>query len=117
MTGMCRLTLTDDDAQVRRWFSDQVRSLGCSLTLDNMGNMFARRAGSLNSPEPMTAIGSHLDTQPRGGRYDGILGVLAGIEVLRTLKDNGYQTAYDIGIVNWTKWVPYLAAHATANEL
>lgn len=100
---MARLALTDDDVRVRRWFADETKQLGCSLTTDQMGNIFARQAGSLGSPAPMTAMGSHLDTQPRGGRYDGILGVMAALEVLRTLKDNDYQTCYDIGAINWTK--------------
>lgn len=103
---MARLALTDDDARVRRWFADEVRDLGCTLTVDDMGNMFARLPGSHSSsspsPAPMTAMGSHLDTQPRGGRYDGILGVMAGLEVLRTLKENGRTTKFDVGVINWT---------------
>ncbi|KAL2834573.1 hypothetical protein BJY01DRAFT_239150 [Aspergillus pseudoustus] len=101
-TGMARLTLTDDDARVRRWFAGEVEKLGCSLSVDQMGNMFARQKGKLNSSKPMIAMGSHLDTQPRGGRYDGILGVMGALEVLRTMKENGFQTHYDVGIVNWT---------------
>ncbi|KAI1390815.1 amidase [Hypoxylon trugodes] len=101
-TGMARLSLSDDDASVRRWFSEETRKLDCELKIDKMGNMFARRAGSLNSKAPMTAMGSHLDTQPRGGRYNGILGVVAAMEALRTLHENGYRTEYDIGAVNWT---------------
>ncbi|EFQ30364.1 hydantoinase/carbamoylase family amidase [Colletotrichum graminicola M1.001] len=101
-TGMARLALSDDDARVRRWFADEAADLGCSLSVDEMGNMFAKRKGSLQSPAPMTAMGSHLDTQPRGGRYDGILGVLAAVEVMRTMKDNGFRTQFDVGIVNWT---------------
>ncbi|QGA21547.1 hypothetical protein EYB26_009258 [Talaromyces marneffei] len=69
---MARLTLTDADAKVRRWLSDQVQKLGCALHIDQMGNMFARQKGRLNSPAPMIAMGSHLDTQPRGGRRAGI---------------------------------------------
>lgn len=102
---MARLTLTDDDARIRRWFANEAQNLGCSLAVDQMGNMFARTAGKRKSSAPMTAMGSHLDTQPRGGRYDGILGVMAALEVLRTMKENGYQTDYDVGIVNWTKYV------------
>ncbi|KAK1566303.1 hydantoinase/carbamoylase family amidase [Colletotrichum navitas] len=101
-TGMARLALSDDDARVRRWFADEAADLGCALSVDEMGNMFAKRKGSLQSPAPMTAMGSHLDTQPRGGRYDGILGVLAAVEVMRTMKDNGFRTRFDVGIVNWT---------------
>lgn len=104
-TGMARLTLTDDDAKVRKWFADEVQKLGCSLSVDQMGNMFARQSGSMKSSAPMIAMGSHLDTQPRGGRYDGILGVMAALEVLRTMKENNFRTSYDVGIVNWTKSV------------
>ena len=100
---MARLTLTDDDARVRKWFTSEVEKLGCYLSVDQMGNMFARRPGQLKSTAPMTAMGSHLDTQPRGGRYDGILGVMSALEVLRTMKDNNFQTQFDVGIVNWTK--------------
>jgi hydantoinase/carbamoylase family amidase len=102
---MARLTLNDDDARVRKWFSAEVQKLGCTLSVDQMGNMFARQSGRLRSPAPMIAMGSHMDTQPRGGRYDGILGVMAALEVLRTMKESGFQTNYDIGLVNWTKYV------------
>lgn len=102
---MSRLALSDDDASVRRWFADETAKLDCQLTVDTMGNQFAKRAGSSKSGAPMIAMGSHLDTQPRGGRYDGILGVLAAVEVLRTLKESGYETNYDIGAINWTKYV------------
>lgn len=100
---MARLCLTDEDAKVRNWLRDEVEKLGCIVTIDQMGNMFARQQGSLESPAPMTAMGSHLDTQPRGGRYDGILGVIAALEVLRTMKENGFRTNFDVGLVNWTK--------------
>lgn len=100
---MARLTLTDADARARRWLADEVQKLDCSLVVDQMGNMFARQAGRRRSSAPMTAMGSHLDTQPRGGRYDGILGVMAGLEVLRTMKERGFRTEFDVGLVNWTK--------------
>lgn len=100
---MARLALTDDDARVRRWFADEVRNIGCDVAIDAMGNQFARRRG--RTAAAMTAMGSHLDTQPRGGRYDGILGVIAALEVLRTLHENGYKTKFDVGAVNWTKYV------------
>lgn len=111
---MARLALTDDDARVRRWFSEEVKQLGCSLVVDQMGNMFAKRPGMGKIKAPMIAMGSHLDTQPCGGRYDGILGVLAGIEVLRTLQENHQKTNFDIGVVNWTKRVSPTAASAHA---
>jgi acetylornithine deacetylase/succinyl-diaminopimelate desuccinylase-like protein len=101
---MARLTLSDDDARIRRWFANEVQKLGCALSIDQMGNMFARQKGKRNSARRMIAMGSHLDTQPRGGRYDGILGVVGALEVLRTMKENGFQTNYDVGIVNWTKY-------------
>ncbi|KYK58813.1 hydantoinase/carbamoylase family amidase [Drechmeria coniospora] len=99
---MARLALTDDDARARRWFAEETEALGCRLVVDEMGNMFANRPGSAASPSPMIAMGSHLDTQPRGGRYDGILGVVAAVEVLRTLHENGFRTHLDVGAVNWT---------------
>jgi acetylornithine deacetylase/succinyl-diaminopimelate desuccinylase-like protein len=102
---MCRLALSEDDARARRGFLKETQKLGCTVSVDQMGNMFARKPGSLASKAPMTAMGSHLDTQPRGGRYDGILGVAAAIEVLRTLHENEYMTGYDVGVVNWTKYV------------
>lgn len=100
---MARLTLTDDDACVRNWLASQVQELGCTLSIDEMGNMFARKAGQLKTGLPMIAMGSHLDTQPSGGRYDGILGVIAALEVLRTMQENDFETDYDVGLVNWTK--------------
>jgi acetylornithine deacetylase/succinyl-diaminopimelate desuccinylase-like protein len=100
---MARLSLSDEDAKARHWLREEAEDLGCTVTVDQMGNMFARRQGSLRSPEPMTAMGSHLDTQPRGGRYDGILGVIAALEVLRTMKESGFRTKFDVGLVNWTK--------------
>lgn len=106
-TGMARLCLSDDDARVREWLATEVQKLGCSVSIDNMGNMFARQSGCLKSSKPMIAMGSHLDTQPRGGRYDGILGVVAALEVLRTMRENGFQTSHDIGLVNWTKYASW----------
>jgi acetylornithine deacetylase/succinyl-diaminopimelate desuccinylase-like protein len=101
---MARLSLNDDDKRVRLWFIDQVKALGCTVTIDQMGNIFAVRPGKCKSARPVM-MGSHLDTQPTGGRYDGILGVMAGLEVLRTLHDNTYETKGPIGIINWTKYV------------
>ena len=73
--GICRLTLTDLDRQVRDWFKARAEQLGCRVTVDDMGAMFARRDGTANVPP--IAFGSHLDTQPTGGKFDGVLGVLA----------------------------------------
>ena len=99
--GICRLTLTDLDAEVRRWFKAQVEALGCTVTVDDMGTMFARRPGQ-RSDIPPIAMGSHLDTQPTGGKFDGALGVLAALEALRTLHRAGYETFAPIEVVNWT---------------
>src|ERR1051325_2265276 len=99
--GICRLTLTDLDRQVRDWFKARCEALGCTVTVDDMGTMFARRAGQ-RADVPPIAMGSHLDTQPTGGKFDGALGVLAGREALRTLHRAGYETFAPIEIVNWT---------------
>lgn len=100
-TGMERLALSDTDKQARDWLAESVKKLGCELTIDSMGNMFAVRPGLREGPP--TYAGSHLDTQPTGGRYDGILGVTAALEMLKTLKDNWVETEFPIGVVNWTK--------------
>ena len=99
--GICRLTLTDLDRQVRDWLKAQCQALGCTVTVDEVGNMFATRLGKNPKLLPI-AIGSHLDTQPTGGKFDGPLGVLAGLEALRTLHDHGYTTNAPIELVNWT---------------
>jgi N-carbamoyl-L-amino-acid hydrolase len=99
--GICRLTLTDLDRQVRDWFKAQAEMLGCTVTIDDMGTMFARRAGQRDDVPPI-AMGSHLDTQPTGGKFDGALGVLAALEALRTLHRAGYETFAPIEVVNWT---------------
>src|ERR1700752_3394945 len=99
--GICRLTLTDLDRQVRGWFKARCGGLGCTVTVDDMGAMFARREGQRNDIPPI-AMGSHLDTQPTGGKYDGVLGVLGALESLRTLHQAGYETNAPIEIVNWT---------------
>jgi beta-ureidopropionase / N-carbamoyl-L-amino-acid hydrolase len=99
--GICRLTLTDVDRQVRDWLKAQCEALGCTVTIDEVGSMFARRPGKNPKLLPI-AIGSHLDTQPTGGKFDGPLGVLAGLEVLRTLHDRGHTTNAPIELVNWT---------------
>ena len=99
--GICRLTLTDLDARVRDWFTTRAEMLGCTVTVDDMGNMFARRAGQ-RADLPPIAMGSHLDTQPTGGKFDGALGVLGALEALRTLHEAGYETFAPIEVVNWT---------------
>jgi N-carbamoyl-L-amino-acid hydrolase len=99
--GICRLTLTDEDRRVRDWFRAQCEALGCSVTIDEMGNMFALRPGRRTDIAPI-ALGSHLDTQPTGGKFDGVLGVLGGLEALRTLADLNYETNAPLLLVNWT---------------
>jgi N-carbamoyl-L-amino-acid hydrolase len=98
--GICRLTLTDLDRQVRDWLNARVQALGCAVTIDDMGVMFARREGTHDIPP--IAMGSHLDTQPTGGKFDGALGVLAALEAMRTLQAAGYETFAPIEIINWT---------------
>jgi beta-ureidopropionase / N-carbamoyl-L-amino-acid hydrolase len=99
--GICRLTLTDLDRQVRDWFKSQCEALGCAVAVDEVGTMFARHPGK-NPNLPPIAMGSHLDTQPIGGKFDGVLGVLGALEAMRTLHQAGYETNAPIEIVNWT---------------
>jgi acetylornithine deacetylase/succinyl-diaminopimelate desuccinylase-like protein len=99
--GMARLALSDSDKLVRDWFVETVKQYGCEVTVDAMGNIFAVRPGKQQGLPIM--MGSHLDTQPAGGRYDGILGVLSGVAALRTLHNAEIETEYPIGVVNWTK--------------
>ena len=99
--GIKRLTLTDLDKQVRDWFRAACEAAGCTVTIDDMGNMFARRPGRDNLLPPI-AMGSHLDTQPTGGKFDGVIGVLSGLEVIRTLNDLEIETNAPIEVINWT---------------
>ncbi|CAK7238434.1 hypothetical protein SEUCBS140593_010684 [Sporothrix eucalyptigena] len=100
---MDRLSLNDDDKKVRDWLANEAKAIGCAVTVDQMGNMFIVREGKhSHSNMAPVMMGSHLDTQPTGGRYDGILGVMAGLEVLRTLHEANYQTQGPVGLVNWT---------------
>lgn len=95
-----RLALNDDDAKVRRWFTAECEKLGAKITVDSFGNIFAVYPGRIEGPP--IAMGSHLDTQPTGGRYDGILGVLAGLEVLRAVHESGYVPHNPLAVVCWT---------------
>ena len=99
--GNCRLALSDFDREGRDLFVRWCQEAGCSITVDKMGNIFARRPGTDPSLAPVTT-GSHLDTQPTGGRFDGVFGVLAGLEVIRTLNDNGIETTAPIEVSVWT---------------
>src|SRR5436853_2494414 len=120
-----RLSLNDDDKKVREWFISEVKSLGCQVKVstslppspspspsphsttptdskvDQIGSIFATRPGKNNTLPPI-GIGSHLDTQPKGGRYDGILGVNSALEVLRTIHENNYETYAPLCIIDWT---------------
>ena len=99
--GNNRQTLTDDDAKGRELFQKWCVSAGCSMGVDSMGNMFATRPGV--DPEALPVyVGSHLDTQPTGGKYDGVLGVLGGLELVRTLNDLNIKTKHPIVVTNWS---------------
>ena len=99
--GNNRQTLTDEDGVGRALFQDWCKAAGCSMGLDQMGNMFARWEGTDPDALPVY-VGSHLDTQPTGGKFDGVLGVLGGLEILRTLNDLGIKTKHPIVVTNWT---------------
>jgi N-carbamoyl-L-amino-acid hydrolase len=99
--GNNRQTLTDADSEGRHLFQKWCTDAGCSMGLDQMGNMFARREGTDPDALPVY-VGSHLDTQPTGGKYDGVLGVLGGLELLRTMNDLDIKTKHPIVVTNWT---------------
>ncbi len=99
--GNCRLALTDLDREGRDLFVRWCRDAGGTIRIDKMGNIFARRAGTDPTLDPV-ATGSHLDTQPTGGKFDGVFGVLAGLEVIRTLNDGSIETAAPIEVSVWT---------------
>ncbi|MGQ3301707.1 Zn-dependent hydrolase [Reyranella sp.] len=99
--GLRRLALSAEDKQMRDLFVEWAKAAGCTVEIDRLGNIFARRPGTDPSLPPV-AIGSHLDTQICGGRYDGILGVLCGLEIVRTLNDRGLQTKRGIEVICWT---------------
>jgi len=99
--GNNRQTLTDEDGAARRLFADWCEAAGMTMGVDTMGNMFARREGTDPDALPVY-VGSHLDTQPTGGKYDGVLGVLSGLEIVRTMNDLGIRTKHPIVVTNWT---------------
>ena len=99
--GNDRQALTDADAEGRRLFAAWCEDAGCTMGVDRMGTMFATRPGEDPTLDPVY-MGSHLDTQPTGGRYDGVLGVLGGLEVIRALNDAGIRTRRPIVLANWT---------------
>jgi len=98
--GLHRLALSDEDKRVRDWFLEGMEDAGLSVRIDEFGNMFGRRAGTQNVAPVL--VGSHLDSQPSGGIYDGALGVVAGLELIRTLNDRQIETKRPIELVNWT---------------
>ncbi len=99
--GNNRQTLTDSDSEGRHLFKRWCEAAGMSMGLDTMGNMFATRPGEDKNALPVY-MGSHLDTQPTGGKYDGVLGVLGALEVVRTMNDLGIRTKHPIVVTNWT---------------
>jgi N-carbamoyl-L-amino-acid hydrolase len=99
--GVCRLALTDLDRQARDLFVQWCEAAGCDVSVDAIGNIFARRPGT-DPSRPPVMTGSHIDTQPTGGKFDGCFGVMAGLEVIRTLNDLGVQTEAPIEVVVWT---------------
>jgi len=99
--GIKRLTVSDEDKKVRDWFKAECEKLGMTVEVDEVGNMFALRPGKRKDVLPI-ALGSHLDTQPTGGKFDGVLGVLSPLEAMRTLVDMGYESNAPLMIVNWT---------------
>ncbi|TIP33472.1 MAG: M20/M25/M40 family metallo-hydrolase, partial [Mesorhizobium sp.] len=99
--GNNRQTLTDSDKQGRELFKSWCDEAGLTMGVDQMGTMFMTRAGTDPDALPIY-VGSHLDTQPTGGKYDGVLGVLSGLEVVRSLNDLGIKTKHPIVVTNWT---------------
>lgn len=100
-SGLDRLALSDTDEEVRDWFVSEMKDAGLDVRVDTMGNTFGRRPGT--DPEAATVLlGSHLDSQPNGGIYDGPLGVVAALEFVRTLNDEGIETRRPVEVVNWT---------------
>ena len=99
--GVQRLTLSDEDKQARDLFVNWLEELSLEISIDEMGNIFGKRAGKNNDLPPVMS-GSHVDSQPKGGRFDGILGVMGPLEVLRTLHENNVETERPVVIVDWT---------------
>lgn len=99
--GNNRQALTDADAEGRALFKEWCEAADMTVSADEMGNMFARRAGE-DANAPPVCVGSHLDTQPTGGKFDGVLGVLAGLEIVQSLNDFNCKTKHPIAVINWT---------------
>jgi N-carbamoyl-L-amino-acid hydrolase len=114
--GVRRLTLGPEDKQVRDWFRRACEAAGCKVSVDALGTMFAIRPGR-DMTRPPIGIGSHLDTQPTGGKFDGILGTLAALEVVRAMNDAGIETDIPVCVCNWTneegsRYAPAMMASA-----
>jgi beta-ureidopropionase / N-carbamoyl-L-amino-acid hydrolase len=99
--GVQRLSLSDEDKQARDLFRQWLKEIDCEITIDEMGNIFGRGPGRNKALDPVMS-GSHIDSQPQGGRFDGILGVMGALEVMRTLHENDLQTERSLVIVDWT---------------
>jgi N-carbamoyl-L-amino-acid hydrolase len=99
--GVQRLTLSDEDKQARDLFITWLKEIDLDVTIDEMGNIFGKRPGK-NKDLPPVMSGSHIDSQPKGGRFDGILGVMAALEVVRIIHENGIDTERPVMIVDWT---------------
>ena len=99
--GVCRISLSEEDRKARDLFCTWAREAGCEIRIDTIGNIFARRPGRNPDAEPVVT-GSHIDSQPLGGKFDGAYGVMAGLEVIRTLNDAGIETEAPIEVVDWT---------------
>jgi N-carbamoyl-L-amino-acid hydrolase len=99
--GLARLALSDADRRMRELFVQWCRDAGCTVSVDRVGNIFARRPGAEAGLSPVL-VGSHLDTQVNGGRYDGVVGVLGALEIVRTLNDHRVTTRRPIEIVSWS---------------
>ncbi|ELY65513.1 Zn-dependent hydrolase [Natrinema versiforme] len=99
--GLHRLALSDEDKRIRDWFADRMEAEGLEVRVDEFGNMFGRREGTDPDADPVL-VGSHLDSQPYGGIYDGAMGVISALELVRTLNEEGIETTHPIEIVNWT---------------
>jgi N-carbamoyl-L-amino-acid hydrolase len=115
--GVRRLTLGPEDKQVRDWFRAACEAAGCEVHVDALGTMYALRPGR-DMEKPPLGIGSHLDTQPTGGKYDGVLGTLAALEVVRTLNAAGIETESPLCVINWTneegsRFAPAMMASGT----
>src|SRR6195256_4113495 len=99
--GVCRIALTDLDRQGRDLFVRWAKEAGCSIKVDQLGNIFARREGR-DPGKPPVMTGSHLDSQPTGGKFDGAYGVMAGLEVVCTMNDLGIRTRAPVEVASWT---------------